>query len=185
MKRSVALATTWLVLVGCADHSDPTGVVEAYFRTLARDPVRNAELLSPAFHATHGLRYVTTADAEELRGGDTSALARPAASTTSLSGSQVAWLMVQMKPDYLAIASRLQPTLEAPRITGDRARLTARVRSATGPGFVQHFTLSRPDPGARWRIDAIEQEGVVEANLRAAIVAYPNTLHYQRMGITP
>jgi hypothetical protein len=109
--------------------------------------------------------------------------------------AQIAWLSVHLKSFYREIAARLEPRIEDVTIDGDRAEVVVALRTPQSPPFRQRFQLVRtpadlvrmpahlvriPAHLARgpsrlaWRIDRVEQEGVVPANLPAAFVAYPS-----------
>ena len=194
---------SWLVLAGLlvlatgpqiacgAPPPSAQETVQAYFHTLARDPLRNLDLLSPRFHRSHGLRPMTQAETERLL-EDAEPLETPAeprdrparvgsSDEISLDSARMAWLVVQMKPEYRRIASRLEPKWVHTKEAGDRAQVVVRVRGTRGPHFLQRFSLSRATPAAEWRIDRIVQQGVVAENLRSAVVAYPNIEHQRRL----
>ncbi len=180
--RKAALLLVGLALVLACPREPPSAeaTVRAYFATLARDPVRNLSLTSPRFQHAHGLRFVTTAEAQRrLRGERPQEIER--AEPTSTDGARVAWLMTQMKPEFLRLARGLALETVSVEESQDRALVGVRVSSPGAPAFRQRFRLSRAAPADAWRIDGIEQEGLVRANLRAAAVAYPRAAIEERL----
>jgi hypothetical protein len=153
-----------VALVGCGAASSPEEFVAFYFQTLGRDPVRSAALVTPAFHAQHGLRI-------QSAWTDTASPEQP----FRLSSAELAWLGVQRRPEYLAYAPKLVVSdIETKRSDSQQAVVVARVAAPAVPPFVQRFFLLRSGPDAPWQIDRIEQEGVVPANKTAAFVASPS-----------
>jgi hypothetical protein len=142
----------------------PEAVVEAYFRALGRDPLRTLPLLTEAAHRRHGLRLADTAAAEE-----------PVGDTATVERHQVAWLSLQKRASFRALATRLAVTPGGPTVQeGDRVWVSVGVEAPAAPSLVQRFALVRRDPGAPWRIDQVTQEGVVPANGAAAFAAWPH-----------
>jgi len=171
-----------LALACAARPDDPVAVVEAYFHSLGDDPVRSLPLLSETFHEQHGLYPITTAEAtRRLRGQRPRSPERPAGGG-SLDAARVAWLMVQMKPEYRDIAASLRIQPERPRIDDDRARVRVRVDPGNAPVFLQTFALSRNGPDGRWQIDRVRQTGVRPKSRLAAAAAWPSTSHERGKG---
>ena len=134
------------------------------FQTLGRDPIRSAALVTPTFHARHGLRI-------QSAWTDTASLEQP----FRLSSAELAWLGVQRRAEYLAYVPKLVVTdIEVRRSDSQQAVVVAQVAAPAVPPFLQRFFLVRSGPDAPWQIDRIEQEGVVPANKTAAFVASPS-----------
>lgn len=161
----VVVALIAVAIAGCgATPNAPQDVVALYFRSLGRDPVRSAALVTPAFHARHGLRiqsaWTDTASAEQ---------------PFRLSGAELAWLGVQRRPEYFAYAPQLTVSVgDVQSDDGLHAVVTSRVAGPGAPAFTQRFFLLRKQPDAEWLIDRIEQQDVVPANRTAAFVASPS-----------
>jgi hypothetical protein len=157
--------TCAIAAVACGGTPDaPQDVVALYFRSLGRDPVRSAALVTPAFHERHGLRIQ-------------SAWTRTASGVQPfrLSSAELAWLGVQRRPEYFAYAPQLATSVtEVRNDDAQHAVVTASVAGAGTPSFTQRFFLLRAQPDAPWQIDRIEQEGVVPADKIAAFVASPS-----------
>ncbi len=172
--RGVALVA--LLALGCATATDtPGGTVKAYFRLVGRDPLRTLALLAPGFHAAHDLHVVTTAEARAFVRGRPRTPAPPvdsAAIQLAPDRLALAWLAIQGRPGYLEHfgALRVEPVDE--QIEGDRAQVSVRVEAQGAPPFEQRFSLVR-ERGV-WRIDAVEQSDVTDANRLDAFVAFPN-----------
>jgi len=160
-----ALLLVLVAIAGCGGVPDaPQDVVALYFRSLGRDPVRSAALVTPEFHARHGLRiqsaWTDTASAEQ---------------PFRLSSAELAWLGVQRRPEYFAYAPQLQVSVGG--VQSDdalHAVVTTRVAGPGAPAFTQRFFLLRAAPGADWAIDRIDQQDLVPANRTAAFVASPS-----------
>jgi len=150
---------------GCGGTSDaPQDVVALYFRSLGRDPVRSAALVTGAFHERHGLRIQSAWTA-----------AASAGQPFRRSGAELAWLGVQRRPEYRAYAPQLSAIVtEVRNEDAQHAVVTARVAGPGAPPFTQRFFLVRVRPGGPWQIDRIEQEELVPANEIAAFVANPS-----------
>jgi hypothetical protein len=153
----------------------PDEVVARYFRFLARDPIRTLPLLTPAFHAGHGLHVVTTAEARRWRpDAQREAVPDPEPRPFAVDRYMLAWLAVQTRAPFRATRERLGWERLDGAEAGARAWVEVRVRPAAQPPFVQRFALVREGPGHAWRIDAVEQRGVVRENRAAAFVAWPS-----------
>jgi hypothetical protein len=135
----------------------PGETVTRYFACLGRDPVRSLELLSPVFHASHGLRLGAAVDR--------------AAARDPLAAARVAWLSVQRPAAFQEGARRLDAEILEVNGGDTSAEVVTRVLPARGAAFVQRFRLSRS--GGRWRIDAVVQEQVGPQSRLAAFVAHP------------
>jgi hypothetical protein len=159
------LSALAVVVVGCGATPDaPQDVVALYFRSLGRDPVRSAALVTPAFHKSHGLR---------IKSAWTEAASE--AQPFRLSGAELAWLGVQRRPEFFAYAPRLSVAVTEVLDDGaQHAVVTTRVAGSGAPPFTQRFFLLRSGPGDPWQIDRIEQQELVAANKIAAFVANPS-----------
>jgi len=174
-----APALALLFIVGCRAPATPTQTVVAYFRTLGRDPIRSADLLSDAFQMRHGLHMGTSAEMRDwerrFRSPGAPVEAREQGdSPRSLHHAEIAWLATQTKPAFRELAAALRAIPLEERIAGDQAVVTVRVLAPRAPSFVQRFVLSRDSAIARWQIDRIDQEEVEAQNLAVAFVAAPS-----------
>ena len=172
--RRIVAACVWVLLgaVGCgAPAATPIDVAQAYFRALARDPIRTLPLLTPEFHRRHGLRVATAADARAAAEHRAPA-ELPAA--LALDRQQLGWLVVQSRPEVAKIVAAFTTRLGDAHESGDTASVAMRVDPHEAPVFEQRFALVRDGTGAPWRIDAIEQVGVTPASAAAAFAAWPN-----------
>jgi hypothetical protein len=171
--------------------------VARYFETRARDPIRAATLLAPEAHLAHGLRLarllgVSLKPEVGLGPEDEAAL--------ELARARVAWLDLYNLVRWvgpIAAALDVQPLVVTQE--RDAAEVTVRVSAGTPsappggrigswpfPPFEQRFALRRS--GADWRITAIEQQGVVDANAVQAFVAAPTLdgfKHLRTLGWKP
>ena len=162
------------LLLGCgAAPRAPADAVRDYFRFLARDPIRTLPLLTPAFHVQHGLHAVTNAEASGHPKGETTA-------AWGLDRLELGWLAVQSREPYRVLSDRLSVTLVDVQQSGDRAVVTARIQAAGRP-FEQRFELVREGPAGPWRIDAVEQAGVLPDSRLAAFVAHPTESERRRL----
>lgn len=173
-KALIALALVALA-IGCGARGGetPQATVDAYFRTLARDPIRQLPLLTPAFHQQHGIGVVTATQAQRLANRDATA-ATDAGSAASVDRLQLGWLAVQAREEFRALRERFGVTPGAVTQDGMNAVVTVQVQPQGAPAFEQRFTLSRPAPDGAWRIDSVEQQGVVMENRATAFVAHPS-----------
>jgi hypothetical protein len=177
-----ALAAIVLVLAGCgAPPATPTDVVRAYFASIAADPIRTLPLLTDDFHRRHALRVATAADARavaERRAPDAAADA-----PLAIDRHQMGWLAMLARPELArrvgALAIRIGDATEQ----GDAADVAVHVEPRAGPPFEQRFALVRT--GAAWRIDAIEQRGVVAATALDAFAAWPNEAARRAIAAAP
>jgi len=172
----VALRSTLVALVCLASAcgspvATPGEVVDAYFRNLARDPIRTLPLVTPEFHRRHALRVVTGADARAVAEGREPG---HAAAALAVDRYELGWLAVQSRPDLARLAAGLGVQIGEPSESDGEATVVVHVAPRSAPPFEQRFSLVRSEPDPRWRIDAIEQVGVVPANAAAAFAAYPN-----------
>jgi hypothetical protein len=162
-RARVALALLAATALACGAPPDaPADVVSLYLRSLGRDPARSAALVTPGLQARHGLRIEGKSrepDPEAFR----------------LSRAELAWLGVQRKPEFVALASQLSATILEARVIGDdQAEVRARVEAPGGAPYTQTFLLVRNGRGASWRIDRMEQQGVERSNVLAAFVTNPS-----------
>lgn len=192
--RRLALVVL-LAAAACQTAADtPAGVVQVYLHSLGRDPLRALALTTAEFQRRHGLHTATSAElaAWERRlehAGPTEppGVAAPAPRTDD--ERRIAWLAVQIKPAYIELAAGFQPTLlEQRSLDAGHTIVTVEIRAAAAPPFRQVFELVREAPDG-WRIDRVEQQGVVEGNLAAALVANPTEETRRRLaaslGVAP
>ena len=170
MGRALA-ALCALLAIGCgAPAASPRDIASEYLRCLGRDPIRTLPLLTEGFHRRHGLHIATAAQARAVA----ERRAAPEASADlSVDRRQLAWLVVQLRPDLVSRRAALGVAIAEDEASGGTARVTLRVTPPDAPSFEQRFALVRDD-GAHWRIDAIEQSGVVAANAPYALATWPN-----------
>lgn len=171
VRRAALLLLLATCAIACAPPAaSPRDIVLAYFRDLARDPIRTLALVTPEFHRRHGLRVATAAEARAA-----AARRAPDANVAALATDrhQLGWLVVQSPPELARLLADATTTAGPAREDGDAASIAVAVLPREGPAFEQRFALVR-DGEATWRIDAIEQSGVVPANAAVAFAAYPN-----------
>ncbi len=169
-----------LALLACGGPArEPEEVVELYLRCLGRDPVRSLDLLEPAFHAAHGLRFEEVgerpfAPAEARR-------ATPSGDAgLELERARFGWLSVLSRRIFALQSPRLQRETRLERVRGDRAWVSVRVRDPVAPALTARFALRRGGD-ARWRIEAVELGEVAPAQLVAAFLTAPNVDLFRRM----
>jgi hypothetical protein len=169
VRRGRALVAAFAALaIGCGSPlATPSDVVRGYFDALARDPIRTLPLLTDAFHRRHALRVVTSADAEGRP-------SEPTATALAIDRHQLGWLAVQSRPELARLLAGEATQIDDDRERGDIASIAVRVAPREAPPFEQRFALVRSGPLGSWRIDAIEQSGVVPENEAAAFATYPN-----------
>lgn len=172
----------------------PAGVVQVYLHSLGRDPLRALALTTSEFQRRHGLHTATSAEVaawerrlEHAGPAEPPAVEAPAPRTDD--ERRIAWLALQIKPAYIDLAARLQPALlEQRSLDARHAVVTVEIRGAAVPPFRQVFELVQEAPGD-WLIDRVEQRGVVEGNLAAALVANPTEETRRRLaaslGVAP
>lgn len=179
------LAAVALVSFACgAIPDEPENVVRLYFMTLGRDPIRNADLGSAVFHASHGLR--SPHPAPLLRPGQL--VLRPEdllrGPSSLLELQQMSWMYAQHPPWYQRYVPLLHFEITDLKQGESEARVSAKVSIEGKPPFTQHFALSRPDGGS-WRIDRIEQEGVDAIASTAAFFTWPREAAWPGLGAPP
>jgi hypothetical protein len=177
--RRFAIAVLTLVVGACAPVPEtPRDVVDAYFRAMGRDPLRTLPLLTPAFHARHGVHVVTNAEAmRAYRQGDTTPVPTEPLAIDRL---ELGWLMIQVRPAFARRLAALERTLLADETSGDTARISVRLVPQEGAAFEQEFALVR-DPSGAWRIDSVEQHGVDAINGFEAFIAHPTDAARRRL----
>ena len=174
VKARIALALAALALgCGAPRNDTPQATVDAYFRDLARDPIRQLPLLTPAFHQQHGIGVVTATQAQRLASRDAATDAN-AGSAASVDRLQLGWLAVQARGEFRALRDHFGVTPGAVTEDAATAVVTVQVQPQGAPAFEQRFTLSRADADGAWRIDSVEQQGVVAENRATAFVAHPS-----------
>lgn len=173
-RARIAVALLALALgCGARGGEPPQATVDAYFRALARDPIRQLPLLTPAFHQQHGIGVVTAAQAQRIASRDATEAA-DASAAASVDRLQLGWLAIQAREEFRALRERFEVTPGAVTEDGANAVVSVQVQPQGAPAFEQRFALSRPGPDGAWRIDSVEQRGVVAENLATAFVAHPS-----------
>lgn len=176
MTRAALLLAACALALACGAPGTPEETARAFLARVGRDPIGTLPLLSEDFHGRHALRHTMPGASETLLSRYAAPLpAEPAARRRELAAARLGWLILQRQETSRAHANvvgleRLEEALD-----GDRARVAFRIRLLDAPGFVQRFALVREGPGARWQIDAIEQEGVGAANVASAFALAPST----------
>ncbi len=200
-RRTRASAALVLVLgalaAGCGGApEEPRRTVERYFASLGRDPIRSVPLMSDTFMERHGMhmteRDLAFAWLKKNRmnaPGTGPTLSQEGEAPYTVHDARMAWLALQRRQIFQTVAAGLLVEYLGVAQDGDRAIVTTRVYGEKSPPFVERLTLSRVSPSAPWRIDDIEQDGVVEANEMTAFVANPcEALRRQlwaRVGLPP
>lgn len=167
-----ALCGLALLAVCCAgDPSTPGETVLLYARSLASDPLRTLELLTPAFHRAHGLRFHEVADrpfdppdASEMAVGD---------ADLELERARLGWLTVLTKRVFAIHGPRFTRRVRGEVIDGDRARVVLESRSA-GLRFDATFRLVRRSPADPWQIDSITLPELSRGMLMPGYLLAPN-----------
>jgi len=175
--RAVLVA---LVCATCACSAPPdfVAVTHEYLLCIGRDPMRTLPLLTDGFHRRHGLHVATAAEARGQGGAGPGDLA--------LDRYQLGWLAVQSQPEMARVFGTTRRFMAGrSQADGDRAWVALPIAPLDGPAFEQRFTLVRAGPDAPWRIDAIEQSGVVAENAAAAFAAYPNEAARRALAARP
>jgi hypothetical protein len=173
-----AWATALLAgLLACAGaERTPAQTVERYLDALAADPVRSLELLTPAFHTRHGLRFEEVAD----RPFAAPAARRPTPSgdaSLELERARLGWLTVLTKRIFALQSPRFRRRVVSEEIRGDAAQVELVVEPS---GLHARFALRR-EAGEPWRIDAVVLPPVSDAQLVAAFLIAPNAELHRRI----
>jgi hypothetical protein len=178
VKRRV-LGVLAIVAIACAPApGTPREIVDAYFASMGRDPLRTLPLVTPAFHAQHGVGVVTNAEAvRAYREGDTTPVP---AGPVAIDHLELGWLMIQVRPAFARRLAALERTLLAEETSSDTARVAVRLAPREGAPFEQEFTLVRNATGT-WQIDAIAQRGVDATNGFEAFIAHPTDAARRRL----
>lgn len=173
MTRRATATALVLAAAACAcapTPATPRDVVDAYFRAMGRDPIRTLPLVTPTFHAQHGVHVVTSAEAKRAyRHGDKTPVPTDPLAIDRL---ELGWLMIQVRPRFAARLAELERTTLAEETAGDASRVAVRLAPREGAPFEQHFALVR-DAAGGWRIDSVEQRGVDATNGFEAFIAHP------------
>ena len=179
LRCALALA---LVAIGCGtpDTPTPAAAVDSYFRDLARDPIRTLPLLTPRFHQQHGLGVVTAAEAQRLAHGNAQKASDPV-DAAGIDRLQLGWLAVQSRDSFHALRNRLTVTPDTVWEDGANAVVVVRVQPDGAASFEQRFALSRSAADGTWRIESVEQQGVVAESLATAFVAHPSETTRRRL----
>jgi hypothetical protein len=173
-RGAIALTLAWLGC-GAPQARTPAATVDAYFAALAHDPIRTLPLLTPAFHQQHGIGVVTAAEAQRLAHREPLPAPDPDAEA-SIDRLQLGWLAVQSRDAFRTLRDRLVVTPGTVAETGASAVVVVHVEADGAAPFDQRFELVRSAADGSWRIDAVEQRGVVAENRAAAFVAHPNEI---------
>lgn len=186
--RSVLVWLAVAVLAGCAadpgDAGGPGDVVLRYRDALARDPIRTLALLAPEFHRAHGLRFHEVGDlppaSGERRGGRPDAAPAPSRDPAlELERARLGWLTVLTRPAFARLAPDLALAFDEVVVSGDRARVDARVRLRETPAFHARFRLARD--GSSWRIDAIEIDDEEALHVVPVYLLAPTRARHRRL----
>lgn len=156
--------------LACGGPQTPVDSARAFLERVSRNPVHALPLLADDFHARHALRHSVPGDSEFLSRRPAPLPSDPAARRRELAAAQLGWLIAQKgaRVRFLELASIEE------RVEGDRASVAFRIRFQGAPPLVQRFALTRRDARSPWRIEAIEQEDVVPANLVEAFALSPS-----------
>jgi hypothetical protein len=173
-----------LLAIGCGAPGDetPTATVDAYFRDLARDPIRTLPLLTPGFHQQHGLGVVTAAEAQQLAHGG-ARNASDAIDAASVDRLQLGWLVVQSRDSFRAVRDRFIVTPGSATEDGANAVVLVHVQADGAAPFDQRFELSRGAADGAWRIESVEQQGVAAESLATAFVAHPSEIARRQLAL--
>lgn len=178
--RSVLGLLLLVGALGCADTPPtPERVVLRYFDTIGRDPMRTLNLLSPAYHESHGLEVAALEGwswgnqvldlPEALPNPDLA----PLDATRGPDSAQLAWVMVQLERHFRRLVHQVKQSIVHEVVVGNRATVEVAVLPPAGLRFTQRFRLSRRNASAPWRIDSIDQEGVVPREIYVAFAMSP------------
>jgi len=171
MRRAAALLLAGAcAALACGAPATPADTARAFLERVGRHPIHALPLLAEDFHARHALRHSVPGDPEFWSRRPAPLPSEPAARRRELEAAQLGWLIAQKG----ARLRFLEPEPIEERIEGDRASVAFRIRFEGAPSLVQRFELVRRDAGSPWRIEAIEQEGVVPANLAQAFLLSPS-----------
>lgn len=183
-RRLALLSLAVAVLAGCADAPGPGEVVLRYREALARDPIRTLALTGPGFHRAHGLRFHEVGDLPPASGERRAERpgAAPAADADpalELERARLGWLTVLTRPAFARLVPELALALEEVTVTGERARVTARVRLRDGRPFRARFRLARA--GGAWRIAAIEIDDEEALHVVPVYLLAPTRARHRRL----
>lgn len=170
MKAAALLLAGACAALACGGPQTPADTARAFLERVSRNPVSALPLLSEDFHAGHALRHSVPGDTGFLSRRPAPLPSDPAARRRELEAAQLGWLIAQKG----ARVHFLDAVSIEERIEGDRAWVAFRIRFEGAPSLVQRFALARRDARSPWRIEAIEQEGVVPANLGQAFALSPS-----------
>ena len=176
--KRIALAALALFAACAPAAQPPRDVVEAYFRTLGRDPVRTLRLVTPAFHEQHGVHVVTSAEAKRIQ--RESPASHAAAESIAIDRLELGWLIIQVRPRFAERLAEMQRTLLSEETLGDTSRIAVQLVPPAGRPFEQDFSLLQGRDG-RWRIDSISQRDVDATNGFEAFIAHPTDAARRRL----
>jgi hypothetical protein len=170
VKAAAFLLASVCAALACGGQQTPADTARAFLERVSRNPVHALPLLADDFHARHALRHSVPDDTGFLSRRPAPLPSEPAARRRELEAAQLGWLIAQKGARVRFLD--LEPIEE--RVEGDRASVAFRIRFEGAPSLVQRFVLARRDARSPWRIEAIEQEGVVPANLAQAFALSPS-----------
>jgi hypothetical protein len=187
-RRALALLPIVLACAACGPpQRTPTQTVELYFAARGHDPIRTLALLTPEFHARHGLRFEDVRGVPPWRtpaGGRPEAEGRlePAPPTDDreleLERARHGWLSVQMEPFMRRLVPRLGARVLSEAIEGDAAVVKVIVAAGRAARVEVGFRLGRDAPGGPWRIHDID---VPEATAPlVALVVAPSAARWEQ-----
>ncbi len=169
------LALALLLCCGGAERT-PARTVERYLDALASDPVRSLELLTPGFHARHGLRFEEVA--EQPFGAPARTPTPGGDAELELERARLGWLTLLTKRIFAFQLPRLERRVVSEEVRGDAARVLLRIEPL---GLDARFELRRSGPAEPWRVDAVELPPVSDAELVAAFLIAPDAERSRRL----
>jgi hypothetical protein len=187
--RTAALGLALLCLACGSRSHTPGETVGLYLRWLAQDPIRTLPLLSPGFHAEHGLEFEDfrepPAGSELLARSTRVRIAPPAREGPvdeglALARARLGWLTALSRPVFRETVPQLSIVYEDEQIQEDRARVGIRVEQESRIPFAVTFHLSREQAGTAWRIDGIEVQERPRRLLAAFLIA-PTAERWRRI----
>lgn len=190
MRRGAATLAALAIALGCAGRAaSPEAVVDRYLDALSADPIRTLALLSPEFHAAHGLRFEAVRDAPVIDRlvdpGSRAEWGRGAegAGDADLERERamLGWLTVLTKRLFARERPRLAATHLDTKLEGNAARVRVEVRHRDARPFRVDFSLSRAGAEAPWRIDALTIEDEARVPAVSAYLVAPTLERHRRL----